>query len=475
MYDFGYDISDYREIDPLFGTKKDFALLLKESHRRGIRVIMDLVLNHSSHLHPWFIESRSSRDNPRHDWYLWHDPVGGRVPNNWLAAFGGRAWEWDETRKQYYLHTFLKEQPDLNWRNPAVRKAVFDEVVSYWLDRGVDGFRLDVVNWFVKDEGFRSNPFGLGPTIRPYDLQQHLYDRNRTETHAIMRELRTVMNGYRDRMTVGEVYAPRPGDPALSASYLGDGEDQLHLAFDFTLIHQPFDAESFSRAVAAWYAAIPAKGWPCTVLGNHDQGRSFSRHGGDPARARVAAAMLLTLRGTPFMYYGEEIGMKNGRIGRRDMADPLGKRYWPLAAGRDPERTPMQWTDGTNAGFSTARPWLPVNDDYRRVNVAAQQRDPGSLLSFYRKMIALRRAHPALHQGSWLPVKLGQGVMAYWRVHGRDRIMVILNFTRKRRAVTPEEQAPRTVLYSTHRREGERLGIALELFPYEVLILEGGK
>ncbi len=394
MFDFGYDISDYRGIDPDFGTDEDFARLIDESHGRNIRIIMDLVINHTSHLHPWFIESRSSRNNPKRNWYIWHDGRKGGPPNNWRAVFGGRSWEWDSATGQYYHHSFLPEQPDLNWRDPGLREAVGGEI-RYWLDRGVDGFRLDAVTWFVKDELFRDNPPGWGPNApRPYDLQRHVYDQNRPETHDVLKGLRVLVDDYDGRMMVGETYAAAPGDPRMAAAHMGNGTDQLHLAFDFSLLFSRYGAAHFRRCLDEWYAALPPDGWPCLVLNNHDQPRSIARwcRGREGMKkARLLAALLLTAWGTPFLYYGEELGMDNGAVKRREIQDPLGKRYWPLMKGRDPERTPMLWSPEPHAGFTTGDPWLPVNTGYSACNVAAQMDDPGSLLGFHRALIDLRR------------------------------------------------------------------------------------
>lgn len=472
MYDFGYDISDYRKIDPVFGTDSHFRDLVKEAHRRGIRIIMDMVMNHTSHLHPWFLSSRSSRKNPRRDWYIWRDSKRGRLPNNWMAAFGGSSWEWDDLTSQYYLHSFLKEQPDVNWRNPELKKAMFGEI-EYWLEQGVDGFRLDVVNWFVKDRHFRNNPRSL----LPHQFQKHRYDRNRPETHEITRELRQLFDRYDERMAVGEVFTMPPGDPRLSASYLGSGEDELHLAFDFSLMYRWWNARQIYRAVSRWIESIPEKGWPCHVLSNHDQPRSASRFGSgrDAApRARVAATLLLTLRGTPFIYYGEEIGMKNSKISRNDLVDPLGKKYWPLFKGRDPARTPMQWSDDDYAGFSEEAAWLPLCDDYQRVNVKNDECDHYSMLNFYRSLIALRKKNPALHRGSWKPLLKGhRGLIAYFRKYENKKIFVVLNFTGKQKRCPLHERAQWKVLFSTHRSPREHLtSLDFHLRPYEATIME---
>ncbi|HOT43573.1 MAG TPA: alpha-glucosidase [Spirochaetota bacterium] len=475
MHDFGYDISDFRGIDPLFGTLDDCDRLIAEAHRRNIRIIMDLVINHTSHLHPWFIESRSSRENPKRDWYIWHDGKKGKPPNNWMAAFGGRAWEWDDTTGQYYFHSFLKEQPDLNWRNAEMRRAVFDDV-RFWLDRGVDGFRLDAVIWYVKDALFRSNPFGWGPNApRPYDLQRHVYDQNRPETHDVLKEFRKVLDEYDDRMSVGETYEASPGGARTSASYLGNGRDELHLAFDFSLLFSKYGARRFRDRLARWYAAMPPQGWPCLVLNNHDQPRSTTRwcrgRDGDK-KARVLAALLLTAWGTPFLYYGEEIGMKNGRISRRQIRDPVGKKYWPFNRGRDPERTPMQWSAEENAGFSTAEPWIPVADTYRSVNVLDQEKDPGSVLSWYRTLIKLRRERPALHRGSLRFIGDDPDVLAYLREQDGEKIFVALNFSGKMKDIAMEESSWRVLCGTDERREKDHQGNSTALKPYEVLLME---
>jgi alpha-glucosidase len=473
MFDFGYDVSDYRAIDPVFGTLKDFDRLIKEAHRRGIRIVMDLVMNHSSHLHPWFLESRSSRNNPKRDWYIWRDGVKGKAPNNWMAYFGGRAWEWDEATGQYYLHSFLKEQPDLNWRNPALKKAAFAEI-GFWLDRGVDGFRLDVVNFFIKDDGFRSNPFGIGRYPRPYDLQKHVYDRDRPELKPLLREWRALLDRYRERMMVGEVVAEDP-NPALAASYLGDGTDGLHLSFDFSFMNGDWGADLFRKRLKAYHDRIPEKGWPCTVFSNHDQVRSYTRYaaGADSLkRAKIIAMLLLAMRGTPFIYYGEEIGMKNGRIRRREIQDPVGKKYWPFNSGRDGERTPMQWSAGTGAGFTAGTPWLPPCDNYREVNAERQAADTGSLLSFYRGLIALRRESPALRRGGVLFLESGRDVLAFLREEGDERLLVALNFSSGEKPFIPELGERPRAIFSTHRRKGE--GLDGKMRPYEATVFSLG-
>ncbi|HEY1405204.1 MAG TPA: alpha-glucosidase [Spirochaetota bacterium] len=472
MHDFGYDISDYRAIDPVFGTLGDFDELLRTAHRKSVRVIMDLVINHTSHLHPWFLESRLSRSNPKRNWYIWRDGTNGMAPNNWISVFGGSAWKYDEITHQYYLHSFLEEQPDLNWRNPELRRAVFADI-KFWLDRGVDGFRLDVVNWFMKDKHFRNNPtiFGIDK------LQRHIFDRNRPETHDILRELRHLLNSYDNRMSVGEVFSLPPGNPSLSADFLGSGHDELHMAFDFSLIYRFWSARAYYKCIRRWMKKIPDGGWPCHVLSNHDQRRSSSRFGEDDdgaKREKVAAALLLTLKGTPFIYYGEEIGMRNGKIPRDKIVDPLGKKFWPFFPGRDLSRTPMQWDNSPNAGFSSAEPWLPVHADFRKINVDHEMNDRHSLLRFYRMLIELRRRKPSLHAGEWKPVIKGhRGVIGYYRTYKNDVIFVALNFSAKRRKVHIRDHAQWKVCGSTHRSSREHFtDLKFEMAPYEATVIE---
>lgn len=471
MADFGYDVANYHDIDPVFGTLDDFDRLLDEAHKRGIRVIMDWVANHTSDQHPWFLESRSSRDNSKRDWYIWRDGRGpGKRPNNWQSVFGGPAWTWDETTGQWYLHLFLPQQPDLNWRNPQVRQALFDEA-RFWLDRGVDGFRLDVADAYYKDAELRDNPFKLG--LRAFDRQKHLYDWNQPETHQAHKELRKLLDQYPERMAVGEV------SPETAASFYGNGADELHLAFNFAFLRCPWDAGAFQRVIEAWERALPPGAWPCYVLSNHDVVRHYSRYAAgrfSDARAKVAAALLLTLRGTPFLYYGEEIGMRQGRIPRSELLDPPGKRYWPFYKGRDGCRTPMQWDDGPNAGFTTGKPWLRVNPDYRQVNVAAQSRDPDSVLSFYRRLIWLRKATPALRRGSYLAlIQRPVGQLAYLRQTADQAVLVCLNFFSRPATVELDPaRLPATrwrLLLSSTPREADIVhGSHIRLAPYEAAI-----
>jgi alpha-glucosidase len=391
-----------------------------------------------------------------------------------MAMFGGSAWAWEPRTEQFYLHSFLPEQPDLNWRNPEVRDAMWD-MMRYWLEMGVDGFRLDVINWFIKDADLRDNPTRLlGP--RPYDRQDHVYDRDRPETLELVKELRRIVDEYPGRMTVGEVGLEPPGDPALPARYYGNGQG-LHMAFNFAFLYCPWRAKSFRRAIERWESLLgesDADLWPNYTLSNHDQSRAFSRYGESEARARVAAALLLTLRGTPFIYYGEEIGMRDGWIPPWRIQDPPGKKYWPLYQGRDPVRTPMQWSDDINAGFSSGNPWLPVNSDYRKVNVERQRHDPTSLYSWYRRLIRVRKQHDALHRGSLRIVpQRSDDVLCYLREHEDQRVVVALSFSRRRREIVlPAHARWRRILSSDPDAPETTAGRQRWLAPNSALIVE---
>lgn len=468
--DFGYDVADYRTIDPRYGTMRDFHRLIDEAHQRGIRVLLDLVFNHTSDQHPWFLESRSSRHSARRDWYIWRDAKPGRrPPNNWQSVFGGRAWEWDETTQQYYYHMFLKEQPDLNWRNPAVRRELMD-TVRFWLDLGVDGFRLDVFSAWFKHADFPDNPPRLG--LRGFDRQRHLYDVNQPEMFEALAELRAILDSYPERAAVGELF----GDgPALAASYCG--REKLHLVFNFAFTHCPWDPARFQQAIEAWDAAVPADGWPCYVLSNHDLSRHASRYGGrhPDAVARVAAAMLLTLRGTPFIYYGEEIGMQDLPLRRNQILDPPGRRYWPFYKGRDPARGPMQWDGSPNAGFSRARPWLPTHPDCRTRNVAAQRQDQHSVLSFYRALLRLRAGSIALRRGAFQPlIRRPRQALAYLRTAPEETALVALNFTpaplRLRLDLAPASSNWELRLSSLASPQAKVRGQEIDIGPHEAAV-----
>lgn len=455
MFDGGYDVSDYRAINPVFGTKEDFADLLERCHAAGIRVILDMILNHTSKEHPWFVESASSLYNPKRNWYIWRSGPLGAEPSNWRSAVGGSAWKFDPNTGQYYMHSFFEEQPDLNWREPEVPEALFSEM-KYWLDLGVDGFRLDVINMVAKDRKFRNNPWVAG---LPF-LQRQVYTRNRKRSLRIVSKVRELLDRYEERVAVGEVYSPPPGDAKNAARYLGKDARGIHLVFDFSLIFARWNARAWFRCIRAWYDSIPEGGWACNVLSNHDLFRSINRSPLQRHReekARVSAVLLLTLRGTPFIYYGEEIGMHNARIARRHLRDPLGKKFWPLFSGRDRARTPMQWEPAAGGGFTTGFPWLPLHPDSGRRNVRSQEGDPHSLLSLYRNLIRLRRERNSLQQGSWVPAISGQnGILAYYRKTEGELLLVVLNFTSRRKKVTLPEHTAGEILLSTVRSTGEQ-------------------
>jgi alpha-glucosidase len=468
MADFGYDVSDYTNIEPLFGTLPDFDRLLAGAHRLGIRVLLDYVPNHTSDRHPWFVESRASRDSPRRDWYLWRDPSpDGTVPNNWLSAFGGSAWEWDQATGQYYLHTYLKEQPDLNWRNPKVEAAMLD-VLRFWFERGVDGVRIDALRQVGKDEQLRDNPPNPDwtPKQRPYNSLLPVYSADRPENLEVVSRFREIADAYPDRLLIGELWVPID---RLVAYY---GERGLHLPFNFHLITTPWTARSISALIDRYEAALPPGAWPNWVLGNHDRSRVASRVG--QAQARVAAMLLLTLRGTPTLYNGDEIGMHDVPILPQSVQDPFERNVPGLGLGRDPERTPMQWDAGPHAGFSTETPWLPLADDYPLVNVAGQRGDPHSMLMLHRSLIELRRTTPALAVGAYRSNHTDDDLLMYEREADGERRRVALNLSS-----TPREVAwfgPRArILLSTHLdRSDEGVADRLELRADEGVILKVG-
>jgi alpha-glucosidase len=433
MKDFGYDVANYSDVDPMFGTLADFDRLLAETHARGMKLILDLVPNHTSDQHPWFQASRRSRTDPKRDWYIWRDPApDGGPPNNWLSFFGGPAWTLDETSGQYYLHQFVKEQPELNYRNPAVLAAMLGEM-RFWLDRGLDGFRVDVIWLMIKDAELRDEPPAPHwDGANPHAGLQHIYSQNQPEVHEVIRRMRALLDEYEERVLIGEIYLPY----SELMAYYGKQFDECHLPFNFQLILTPWKAGAVRKVVEEYEAALPAGGWPNWVLGNHDQHRLATRVG--PAQARVANMLLLTLRGTPTCYYGDEIGMENGVIPPEYVQDPPAVLQPEIAhlIGRDPERTPMQWDGTPNAGFAAdgVRTWLPLAGDSRTRNVAAQTGDPTSMLSFFRALTALRQSSPALTVGDYSTVESGKDeIFAYLRTAktadgGEQRYLVVLNF-----------------------------------------------
>ena len=446
MADFGYDIADYCAIDPVFGGFANFTRLIDEAHRRNIRIVLDLVPNHTSDRHPWFIDSRSSRANQRRHWYIWRDgqPDGG-PPNNWLSNFAGSAWELDRSTGQYYYHAFLKQQPDLNWRNREVRAAMH-AVMRFWLDRGVDGFRIDVLWHLMKDAAFRDNP--INPAYAPGQPEINqllpLYSADQPEIAGVITEFRSLVDQYHDRVLIGEIYLPLE----RLVAYYGEDLTGVHLPFNFQLLFSSWRATALASLIDEYERLLPAGAWPNWVLGNHDQKRVATRLGG--AQARVAAMLLLTLRGTPTLYYGDEIGMTDVAIPSDAVQDPWERNEPGLGFGRDPQRTPMQWDASAFAGFSAHVPWLPMAANYRLCNVAQQKRDAGSILSLYRSLIALRRRMPALRRGSYRPVCLAANVLAYERFAEDDRILIALNFDSMARNIQLPPWAGNRVLLSTH-------------------------
>ena len=453
MADFGYDIANYTDIDPVFGDLAAFDRLVAEAHARQLKVLVDFVPNHTSDEHEWFQQSRSALTSPKRDWYIWRDPApDGGPPNNWLSNFGGSAWQWDEATGQYYLHLFHVKQPDLNWRNPAVRQAMYD-VMHFWFKRGVDGFRIDVLHLPIKDAEFRDNP--LNPSWKPGDPWSHqqvkLYTEDQPEIHEIVREMRQVSEEYPQRVLIGEIYLPYD----KLVLYYGDNLNGAHLPFNFQLILlKDWTAPKIKNLVESYEAALPEGAWPNWVLGNHDNHRIASRIGRD--KARLAQMLLLTLRGTPTCYYGDEVGMQDVEVPPELAHDPEGKGS--PGHGRDPERTPMQWDSGPNAGFCPPEvaPWLPVAGDYRQYNVETQRAEPTSLLALVRKLIELRQSRAALSLGAYRSFdEVPQSCFVYLRELDGQRYLVALNFSGQEQTLTLPQLGTGRIVVSTHLdREG---------------------
>jgi alpha-glucosidase len=460
LADFGYDVSDYCGVDPRFGTLDDFDALVAEAHSLGLRVLLDFIPNHCSDQHPWFLAAQQDRQQRQRDWFIWHDgKPGGGLPNNWLSEFGGPAWTWHEATRQYYLHSFLKQQPDLNWRNPELRRAMLD-VLRFWLGRGVDGFRVDAIHHLFKDAAWRDNPPNpdYRPGMAPRKQVLRRYTTDLPEIHGAVREMRAVLDqSGPDKVLIGEAYLPFE----RLVAYYGEHLDGFHLPFNFHLIHTRWDAAALRALIAEYELTLPSGAWPNWVLGNHDRSRIATRIGA--AQARVAAVLLCTLRGTPTLYYGDEIGMHDVPIAPEQVHDPFEKNVPGLGLGRDPERTPMQWSAARHAGFSSATPWLPLASDYRQVNVERQQADPASMLSLYRALLTLRRAEPALAIGAYTALDVTPPLLGYLRTHGDRRFGVLLNTSAQ---ALPDAVPPalrrQTIVLSTHAgRAGGALGSAL--------------
>ena len=429
MADFGYDISDYRGIWPTFGTMADFDELLQRIHEAGMKLILDLVPNHSSDEHPWFQESRSSRDNPKRNWYIWQDPKpDGSPPNNWLSVFGGSAWEWDEKTKQYYYHAFLVKQPDLNWRHPEVEKAMLD-IMRFWLDKGVDGFRVDAMWHLIKDKQLRDNPHNpdYEPTMATYNQLLPVYSTDQPEMHDIIARMRKLLDQYQQRLMIAEIYLPVN---RLVTYYGTNAREEAHLPFNFMLISLPWDPKMLAANIDEYEGALPAEAWPNWVMGNHDQPRITSRIG--PQQARVAAILLLTLRGTPTLYYGDEIGMRDVPIPKDEIQDPQGLNMPDKNLSRDPERTPMLWDNSEQAGFTAGKPWLRLDKTWMRDNVQVQRQDKYSMLNLYQRLIQLRQCEHSLMTGNYKPVFSDHQMLAYIRQkEGSAAFLVVLNLTHR--------------------------------------------
>jgi len=426
--DFGYDVSDYENIDPMYGTLADFDHLAADAKKQNIRIIMDYVINHTSDQHKWFIDSKSSKTSPYRNWYIWRDGQGpDRPPNNWLSTFGGSAWKFDPKTNQYYYHYFYAEQPDLNWRNPAVEKAMFD-VTRWWYRRGVAGFRLDAVDTMYEDPDLRDNPILPGTNKFGDPNMLDKYNKKLPELHEALTNLRKVADEH-DAVLIGETWTKNIDE--LKEYYGGHSKElQLPMDFLFTNVNR-LSPDEFRRQIAG---VDSSGGWPVYLFSNHDIERAYNRYGdgqNNDAIAKMLAGLYLTLRGTPIMYYGEEIGMENnGPKSKEDVKDPIGRTGWPKEKGRDGERTPMQWNQSANAGFSSAKPWLPLPDSYQTHNVASEEKDPASILNFYKRLLSLRHTDPALLEGEYAPLNESDpNVLAYLRRYKNEAVLVVLNMS----------------------------------------------
>ena len=486
MIDNGYDIIDYKDICPTFGTLEDFDELLAKAHQRGIKVILDLVVNHTSNLHPWFIESVSSPDSPKADWYLWQDPLEGKdLPNNWQSYFGGTGWTYSPKRGKFYFHTFNEFQPDLNWKNPEVRAAVYD-IIRFWLDRGVDGFRLDASSVYSKDRYFRDNPMKYGASDKnDYNNYHHLYDKNLPENHQIIKEIRSVLDEYGDRVLIGETFI----DNRLydSVVFYGVNNDELHLPLTFEFPFSPWYPGYLQREVEKKEKTSPLGAWPTYFLDNHDIPRHLSRWiecslcVDSSEMAKAAATLLLTVRGTPILYYGQELGMvDNIHIPASKLQDRavVKSDTGETPPPRDGSRTPMQWDDSHQAGFSFGKdvePWLPVHPNYPKVNVKTALQDPDSILNFYRRLIRLRKQCEALRRGQWRTlIHYPHEHLAYLRETEDETVLVVINFAYEQAFVldVPIDRENWTVLLSTCYEAGKSIDLAENLQPFEVSILK---
>jgi glycosidase len=474
MVDFGYDVAAYCDVDPRFGTLADFDGLLTQAHRRRLKVLLDFVPNHTSDRHPWFVESRAARASQKRSWYIWRDPAAdGGPPNNWISDFGGSAWEWDRTTGQYYYHAFLKEQPDLNWRHPDVQAAMYD-VMRFWFDRGVDGFRIDVLWHMLKAADFPDNP--PNPAYRPEMGEMHrllqLHSTDQPEVHRIATEMREIADSYGamgqgKRVLLGEIYLPV--DRLMR--YYGSERPGVHLPLNFQLIDTPWEARALATLITNYESLLPLDGWPNWVLGNHDRPRVAANRG--HAQARVAAVLLLTLRGTPTLYYGDELGLSDVAIEPSKVRDPRELREPGLGLGRDPMRTPMPWDASENAGFTTAKPWLPLNADWPTRNVARMTEESQSILTLYRRLLALRRDCLALSIGDFVLLNVEDEILAYERRYDAERLIVALNLGgQPHRLQLPDWARDSRLLLSTAQDPAPVEGGAVLLRSNEAVVLK---
>jgi alpha-glucosidase len=463
--DFGYDISDYCDIDPVYGSSEDFDRLVAGLHGANIRLIMDLVPNHTAAEHPWFQDSRASRDNPKADWYLWADPAdNGGPPNNWLSRFGGSAWQWNGAREQYYYHSFLPEQPDLNWRNPEVQAAIA-AVMRYWLERGVDGFRVDASAVLIKDALLRDNPPDPKADAKTPPPQRYtpLFTDDRPETMNCIEMLRSVIDKYDGRLLCGEVQ----GKTDRIGHFYGDGRPRLHLPLNFALLDSAWSTFALQATIDAYYNALPEHAWPVWVIGGHDKHRIASKIG--QAQARVLAMMLFTLRGTPIFYMGDELGMERVHIPEDRVRDPFAIKVKGFDLGRDPERAPLRWDDSPRGGFTDGEPWLPLGKP--DVNVKRLRDHPSSIVNLYRELIALRHATPCLMQGDFHPIRAQNDVLAYRRSLGAEQVLVLLNIAGEPRRWDCGGNGHRLLLSTDPARRRGSLGRTIQLQGNEGLII----